>query len=264
MSRYTQVIIETPKGSRQKFDYEPESGSFLLSKLMPAGTVFPFDFGFIPGTIGDDGDPFDVMLISELNTFTGCVVDCRIIGGIKAQQREKDGKITRNDRFIAVPEISLAYEKLNSLKEIPEKLLKEIEQFFIGYNLQAGKSFKVQGHINQDQALKLIDKGRRNNHDKQKLIQLFLPLTNSRSADQKLKALEQKLIKNFGGLSIYAQNPVLGSWREKGQLEKDKMMVFEVMVPLVDQKFWKKLKTSLEKQFRQKEILIRSLDIGMI
>ncbi|MDQ0637814.1 inorganic pyrophosphatase [Pedobacter sp. W3I1] len=264
MSRYTQVIIETPKGSRQKFDYEPKSGSFLLNKLMPAGMVFPFDFGFLPGTVGDDGDPLDVMLISELNTFTGCVVDCRIIGGIKAKQREKDGKITRNDRFIAVPEISLTYAKVNSLKDIPEKLLKEIEQFFISYNLLAGKSFKVQGHINTDLALKLIDKGRRNNNDKQKLIQLFLPLINSPSADKKLKALEQKLIKNFGGLSIYAQNPVSGKWREKGQLEKDKMMVFEVMVPIFDQKFWQKLKTSLEKQFNQKEILIRSLDIGMI
>jgi len=142
--------------------------------------------------------------------------------------------------------------------------LKEIEQFFIGYNRQAGESFKIQGHINPDQAVKLIDKGRRNNHDKQKLIQLFLPLTNSRSADKKLKALEQKLIKNFGGLSIYAQNPVFGSWREKGQLEKDKMMVFEVIVSVLDQEFWKELKSSLKKQFRQKEILIRSLDIGMI
>jgi len=264
MSRYTQVIIETPKGSHQKFDYEPKSGSFLLSKLMPAGMVFPFDFGFLPGTVGDDGDPLDVMLISELNTFTGCGVGCRIIGGIKAQQRKKNGKITRNDRFIAVPEISLTYAKLNSLKDIPEKLLKEIEQFFVGYNLQAGKSFKIQGHINQDAALKLIDKGRRNNNDKQKLIQLFLPVTNSPSADKKLEALEQKLIKNFGGLSIYAQNPVSGSWRKKGQLEKDKMMVFEVMVPVFNEKFWKKLKTSLEKQFGQKEILIRSLDIGMI
>lgn len=142
--------------------------------------------------------------------------------------------------------------------------MKEIEQFFVGYNLQAGKSFKIQGHINQDEALKLIDKGRRTNNDKQKLIQLFLPLTNSPSADKKLKALEQKLIKNFGGLSIYAQNPASGSWRKKGQLEKDKMMVFEVMVPVFNEKFWKKLKTSLERQFGQKEILIRSLDIGMI
>jgi len=123
MSRYTQVIIETPKGSHQKFNYEPKSGSFLLSKLMPAGMVFPFDFGFLPGTVGDDGDPLDVMLISELNTFTGCMVGCRIIGGIKAQQRKKNGKITRNDRFIAVPEISLTYAKLNFIKGYTRKTI---------------------------------------------------------------------------------------------------------------------------------------------
>ncbi|MBO9675756.1 MAG: inorganic diphosphatase [Sphingobacteriaceae bacterium] len=264
MSRYMQVIIETPKGAHQKFDYEPKSGRFLLSKLMPAGMVFPFDFGFIPGTVGEDGDPLDVMLLSELHTFTGCVVECRIIGGIKAWQREKDGTITRNDRFIAVPEMSTTYAKLYSLKDMPEKLLKEIEQFFINYNAQAGKSFKIEGHINENLALKLIEEGRSHNNDKQKLIQLFLPLTKSPSSDKKLKALEQKLIENFGGLSVYAQNPVSGSWREKGQLEKDEMMVFEVMVAVFEEKFWKTLKTSLEKQFRQKEILIRVLDIGIV
>ncbi|WP_230145299.1 MULTISPECIES: inorganic diphosphatase [unclassified Pedobacter] len=264
MDRLVQAIIESPKGSRQKFDYEPKSNIFILSKLLPAGMVFPFDFGFLPGTVGEDGDPLDIVVISELKNFTGCAVECRIIGGIKAQQRERNGKTIRNDRFIAIANISTAYAKINSLKDLPSGLLTAIEEFFVNYNKQAEKSFDILGHIQTDQAFKLIEKSYGKNPDKQKLIQLFLPFTDLPSADTRLKTLEQLLIKKFGGLSIYAHQPVLGKWQDQTRLEKDKMIVFEVMVALFDKEFWKAIKSKLEKQFHQKEILIRVFDIAVI
>ena len=99
------AIVETPRGSAQKYDYDPKNKWFELSKIMPAGMVFPFDFGFIPNTKGEDGDPLDIIIISELKSFPGCVMKCRIIGAITAEQTEK-GETVRNDRFLAVPEVS--------------------------------------------------------------------------------------------------------------------------------------------------------------
>ena len=83
------VIVETPKGSAEKFDYEPKYKVFKLNKVMPSGMVFPYDFGFIPDTKGEDGDPLDVLVLSEFKTFPGCMMDCRLLGAIVASQTEK-------------------------------------------------------------------------------------------------------------------------------------------------------------------------------
>src|SRR5579871_1560530 len=83
------AIIETPKSRRNKFDYDPESGLFRLGGLLPEGMVFPFDFGFIPSTMAEDGDPLDVMVLLDEPAHVGCLLDVRIIGVIEAQQIEK-------------------------------------------------------------------------------------------------------------------------------------------------------------------------------
>src|SRR5882724_761988 len=80
------VVIETPKGSAQKYDYDPSTHFFKLKKILPSGMMFPYDFGFIPGTRGEDGDPLDIIVISEFQSFPGCKMKCRVIGGIKAEQ----------------------------------------------------------------------------------------------------------------------------------------------------------------------------------
>jgi len=86
------VVIETPKGSAQKYKYEPSSHFFKMDKILPSGMVFPYDFGFIPDTQGDDGDPLDIIMISEFSSFPGCKMECKVIGGFKAEQSEKSGK----------------------------------------------------------------------------------------------------------------------------------------------------------------------------
>lgn len=66
-----EIVVETPKGSAQKYDYDPKSRFFKMSKILPSGMVFPYDFGFVPDTKGEDGDPLDMIVISEFNSFPG-------------------------------------------------------------------------------------------------------------------------------------------------------------------------------------------------
>src|ERR1700734_1118039 len=122
------VVIETPKASAQKYDYDPESHFFRMSKILPSGMVFPYDFGFIPKTKGEDGDPLDVIVISEFNSFPGIMMKCRIIGGIKAEQSEKKGKKTiRNDRFLAIPKCSNIFQKVERMHDLPDQIMDQLE-----------------------------------------------------------------------------------------------------------------------------------------
>ncbi|MDB5128716.1 inorganic diphosphatase [Mucilaginibacter sp.] len=150
------VIIETPKGSGHKYDYEPELKCFKLKKVLPVGLVFPFDFGFIPGTKGGDGDPLDVIVISEIATFPGCCMDCRVIGAIKVNQTERDGSTMRNDRYFVVPTVSQLFKEVSSLVQLPNGIVNQLESFFKNYNEQAGKKFEVIERVNAEEAYKMI------------------------------------------------------------------------------------------------------------
>ncbi|MXV16717.1 inorganic diphosphatase [Hufsiella ginkgonis] len=261
------VIIETPKGSGEKYDFNPFSGYFELNKVMPAGIVFPFDFGFLPGTTGQDGDPLDALVVSEIHTFTGCAITCRIIGVIQAEQQERDGTKMRNDRFIAVPEVSVLYREVSDLSQFPATLLGEIEAFFINYNEQAGKEFKVIKRSGAAAAGKLLEKGKVNGKPR-KLIQLFLPLYNGHgnAFPQKLfTAVKNQLMKKFGGLTVYNRSPATGLWKDdSGKTQPDDIIVFEVMATKVDKDFWHGYKEKLAKQFEQDELVIRCSEINTL
>jgi inorganic pyrophosphatase len=151
------AIIETPKGSNVKYDYEPETKFFELKKVLPAGMTFPYDFGFIPNTKGEDGDPLDIIVVSEFISFPGCMMECRVIGVITAEQTEEDNTV-RNDRFIAIAAVSRIFEKIESIKDLPERIINEIQKFFINYNEIDGRVFKPLGTLDAEQALNLINK----------------------------------------------------------------------------------------------------------
>ncbi|GAB3918870.1 inorganic diphosphatase [Mucilaginibacter boryungensis] len=151
------AMTECPKGSNHKLDYDPQTNRFKLSKILPAGLSFPFDFGSIPGTKGEDGDPLDIIIISETTSFPGCLIDCRIIGGIQALQTERDGKTVRNDRFIGIPEVSQLYAEVDELEQLSENILNQLEAFFKNYNKQAGKQFEVLARLDAAAAYRLID-----------------------------------------------------------------------------------------------------------
>jgi inorganic pyrophosphatase len=149
------AVIETPKGNSEKFNYDPKTKFFKLKKILPEGMVFPYDFGFIPDTKGEDGDPLDVIVISEFESFPGCMVECRLIGAIEAEQAEKKKKI-RNDRFIAIPVQGKLLAKVKSIEDLPDEILDELEEFFINYNKIEKKEFKVLERLSAKDAFKLI------------------------------------------------------------------------------------------------------------
>lgn len=164
------VIIETPKGSRNKFDYDEEHHLFKLGGVLPAGAVFPFDFGFIPSTLGGDGDPLDVLLLMDEPAFPGCLVPARLVAVIEAEQTERDGETTRNDRLIAVAIASHTHQKIRSLAHISSILLDEIEHFFTSYNQIKGKTFKPLGRFGPIKAARLIEEGARRFRRKNKSV----------------------------------------------------------------------------------------------
>jgi inorganic pyrophosphatase len=154
------AIVETPKGSRNKFSYDPDTGLFKLGGLLPEGMQFPFDFGFVPSTLADDGDPVDILLLMDAPTHVGCLVDVRIIGVIVAAQTEK-GKTETNDRLLGVAIHSYQHEHLESIDEVSETLLSQVEAFFVSYNRQRGKTFKVTATSGRKRALKVLRAGMR-------------------------------------------------------------------------------------------------------
>ena len=149
------VVIETPKGSQNKLAFEPRYGTFVLKGVLPAGAVFPFDFGFVPSTRGDDGDPLDVLVLMDAPVFPGCVVPSRLIGVIEAQQ-VGDGKTEKNDRLLAVAADSATHRSIVELKDLSQDLIAQIEHFFVSYNEAKGKSFEVKGHSGRRRALALV------------------------------------------------------------------------------------------------------------
>jgi inorganic pyrophosphatase len=152
------AIIETPKGRRNKFDYDPESGLFALARVLPEGMMFPYDFGFIPSMLGEDGDPLDVLVLMDEPAHVGCLLQVRIIGVIEAEQTE-DGKTEINNRLLAVSVRSYSHEKISSLTELTPSLLIQLEEFFVSYNKLHGRKFKVTDRGGPERALALIKEG---------------------------------------------------------------------------------------------------------
>lgn len=133
------LMVESPKGFNQKFEYEPEERRLRLSKILPAGLVFPFDFGMSPGTKDEDCDPLNVIVVCEAATFPGCMIECRVIGTFQAQHTERDVKTMRK---IALQGCRLCLSFIRDVVELaylPESILNQMEN----YNEQADKQFHV-------------------------------------------------------------------------------------------------------------------------
>jgi len=154
-----QVVIETPKGSRNKYSYDPDCDCLQLSTVLPEGMVFPYDFGFLPSTLGDDGDPLDILVLMEASVVPGCVVRTRVIGGIEAKQKEKGESWTKNDRLIAVATHAQTYQNAKNLSDLRPHLVDEIIEFFVDYNKLRNRKFKAGAVVGPHKAKRLIDAG---------------------------------------------------------------------------------------------------------
>jgi len=149
------VVIDTPRGSRNKYKWDEALGFFKLSRVLPAGHYFPFDFGSIPGTRAEDGDPLDVLVLGEEAAFTGCLITVRMLGVVVARQTEK-GKTIRNDRLIGVPQTPSYKSELRDLRGIGARQMAQIEHFFVSYNLAQGRRFQPLRRSGPAAAAKLL------------------------------------------------------------------------------------------------------------
>jgi len=151
------AVVETIKGSRNKFAYDEKLGLFRLKGVLPAGASFPFDFGFVPSTKGDDGDPLDVLVLMDEPAFAGCLVPARLVGVITARQTERDGTVEENHRLIAVAADSHTHEGVRKLADLSTNLIDEIEHFFVSYNQARGKTFTPTGRKGPQAAHTIVE-----------------------------------------------------------------------------------------------------------
>lgn len=150
------TVIETPKDSIAKYNYDKATGMFVLKKLLPRGMVFPFHFGFIPHTKGGDKDPLDILVLLNAPAWPGCIVESKLLGILEADE-EKNGERVRNDRIIAAATASDQYSGWNSLNDLGS-LLTEIENFFLSYTSFENKGFRILDRKGAEAALSVVKK----------------------------------------------------------------------------------------------------------
>jgi inorganic pyrophosphatase len=150
------VVVETPRGSRIKFKFEPDSGMFEISKFLPKGFVFPFEFGFVPATVAEDGDPLDVIVLMDEPAHVGCLLLVRLVGVLELVQTE-NGKKTSDPRLVAIPVQSFDYADMRRLEDLNKDLRQQMIEFLELYNKNAGKQDKVTGTGTPQRAVDLIE-----------------------------------------------------------------------------------------------------------
>ncbi len=152
------VVIDTPRGSRAKYKYDEAEGLMLLSKMLPRGQYFPYNFGFVPGTRGEDGDALDVLILLDEPLALGCVATVRLIGILTATQTE-NGETVRNDRLLGVVETGYNPAEIAEISALHDQHLAEIEHFFIAYNQMQGRTFAPDGRGGAAEAMAALQAG---------------------------------------------------------------------------------------------------------
>jgi len=147
------VVVETPRGAQAKFKLDPETGAMMLSRPLPAGVAYPYDWGFIPSTRAADGDPLDVMVLWDGTSFPGVVLPSRIIGALRVEQAGAEpGQRERNDRLFALPIKAPRSAHVQTIFDLPERVRLEIEQFFLTVVAFEGKDLRLLGFEGKDEA----------------------------------------------------------------------------------------------------------------
>ena len=153
------VVIETPKGSRNKYAFNRGERVFELTKVLPAGMSFPYDFGFVPSTLAADGDPVDVLVLMDEPAFAGCVLKARVIGIIEGEQSGKKGT-ERNDRVVAIEQDNHSFSGITAISDLGKQFVHELEDFFVNYHELSGEQYRILSVKGIGRALKRIAEGR--------------------------------------------------------------------------------------------------------
>lgn len=154
------AVIETPAGIRHKFAFEPKFRIMRLKLTLAEGLMWPYDYGFIPQTLADDGDPVDVLVLNDAPTFSGCLLDVRVIGGILLK---KNGVI--NNRVVACPRrrkgVALKTDEFDDIDDLPKEMLQGVERFLVEYSEEEGNKITFEGRCLRKDAYKIIEQGRK-------------------------------------------------------------------------------------------------------
>jgi inorganic pyrophosphatase len=156
------VVVETPRGARAKVKLDPGLGVMMLSKPLMLGLAFPYDFGFIPSTHAEDGDPLDAMVIHDAATYPGLVIACRISGVVKVRQREKQKRSwVRNDRIICVPKEDARADAMSDARDLSRPTREQLEKFFVASVALKEKELDFLGWGGPEEAERLICKSQK-------------------------------------------------------------------------------------------------------
>lgn len=152
----TRVVVESPRGCSLKLEYVPEDEFFRIARGLPLGMVYPFDWGFVPGTLGQDGDPLDAMVIHPSSSFPGVVLPCRLLGMVEIRQRDKGGRKMVNNRIIATPDWHVPLRDIEDPRDLPADIRAELERFFVAVTAFTGKKVRIHGWSGRRKALKFV------------------------------------------------------------------------------------------------------------
>ena len=156
MKDFIVALVEIPKGSRNKYEYDHTTGNIYLDRVLYSSVHYPGDYGFIPGTLAADGDPLDVLILNEEPTFPGCRLRVRPVGVL----RMKDEK-GFDEKILAVPLADPRFAEMRDIGDIPSHRLDEIRNFFETYkDLEGGKETQVEGWRPAGEAFDLLEKYR--------------------------------------------------------------------------------------------------------
>jgi inorganic pyrophosphatase len=153
------VVVESPRGSGVKLKYEPDLGAMTLSRPLPLGVVFPFEFGFVPRTRAEDGDPLDAAVLMDVATYPGVVLRCRPIGVLRVSQKSKKGRV-RNDRLVTVAEDDRRRAHVKDVIDLASRERDEIERFFVAAVALEGKALELLGWGDARAAREAVEKAR--------------------------------------------------------------------------------------------------------
>lgn len=146
------VLIEIPAGSKNKYEFDKDLQAFALDRVLYSSVQYPYDYGFVPNTLADDGDPLDGMVLMDQPTFPGCVIAARPIGMLEMI----DGG-DRDEKILCVPDKDPRYAQVQSLEDIAEHRLDEISEFFKSYKNLEKKVTEILGWKNVDQVMPLVE-----------------------------------------------------------------------------------------------------------
>ena len=150
------IVVEAPRGSQVKIKYDETLRAFLWSRSLTLGMRFPYDFGFVPRTLADDGDALDGLVFADVGTSSGVVVPCRVIGAVRIAQRRNGGPEKRNDRIIAVPIAEHRHSQLSDVTELSTRVRGEIDAFFAASLALTGKHIELRGWASAAEAEQLV------------------------------------------------------------------------------------------------------------